>query len=35
MQPEKVELSGIDAPKRKETRYEVMVIIINVYTKCS
>ena len=30
---EKVGLSGIDAPKRKETRYDVIGVIINVYTK--
>ena len=32
---EKVGLSGIDAPKRKETRYDVIGIIIRVYTKYS
>ena len=32
---EKVGLSEIDAPKRKETRYDVVGIIIHVYTKCS
>ena len=32
---EKVGLSGIDAPKRKETRYDVIGVIINVYTKYS
>ena len=32
---EKVGLSGIDTPKRKETRYDVMGVMINVYTKYS
>ena len=32
---EKVGLSGIDAPKRKVTRYDVVGIIIRVYTKYS
>ena len=32
---ENVGLSGIDAPKRKETRYDVIGVIINVYTEYS
>ena len=32
---ENVGLSGIDTPKRKETRYDAIGVIINVYTEYS